>query len=103
MLQPIMLLPAETEENEGEKELVPFASFIAGLTDIWEPMHDPELGLYMFVEDLGLILPCEVRVETDEAGEMMIAGAPPTQHTETSIMPVFHHLRVHIAINEYGT
>ncbi|MGH7596278.1 MAG: hypothetical protein ACREOI_07990 [bacterium] len=94
------------EEDEPEasaleaKALVPFTSFVLAMFDLWEPLRDPETGLQAKVEELTVGLPCEMSVEVDDEGVLAIAGAPPLLRTETSIMPVFHQIRIHLAIDQ---
>jgi hypothetical protein len=52
------------------------------------------------LEALRLALPVELQVVVDEDGRPRIGVAPPTQTTETSILPVFH--RMTIAIERDG-
>ncbi|MCA9707538.1 MAG: hypothetical protein KDK70_16920 [Myxococcales bacterium] len=50
----------------------------------------------MTVESLTLELPLELALDVDERGGLRVRGAPPTQRTETTFMPVQHRLRVRI-------
>jgi hypothetical protein len=47
-----------------------------------------------WVEKLELELPFELDVLVDGGGDVRLAGAPPTQYTETTIMPVFHKIKL---------
>ncbi|HEX6367476.1 MAG TPA: hypothetical protein VF006_01010 [Longimicrobium sp.] len=53
------------------------------------------------MEALRLELPVELQVDVDDDGRPRIGLAPPTQTTETTILPVFH--RMTIAIERDGS
>jgi hypothetical protein len=48
------------------------------------------------LEALRLNLPVELQVEVDGDGRPRIGLAPPTQTTETTILPVFHRMTIAI-------
>jgi hypothetical protein len=48
------------------------------------------------LQALRLDLPVELRVEVDEDGRARIGVSPPTQTTETTILPVFHRMTIAI-------
>jgi hypothetical protein len=48
------------------------------------------------LEALRLNLPVELQVEVDDDGRPRIGVAPPTQTTETTILPVFHRMTIAI-------
>lgn len=50
----------------------------------------------LWVERVSLNLPFELAVATREDGNVQLGGAPPTQHLETTFMPVLHRLRLRI-------
>ena len=49
----------------------------------------------LFLSDLRLELPLELDL-LEEAGRLALDAAPPLQRTETTVMPVWHRLAVHI-------
>ena len=53
----------------------------------------PEPGL--FLSDLRLELPLELDL-LDVGGRVVLDAAPPLQRTETTVMPVWHQVAVHI-------
>lgn len=71
---------------------LPFSRLLGELTDIEGQVSElPEIQA-LLIERVGLDLPVEILVELDEHGFLQILGSPPTQRTETTILPVFHRL-----------
>ncbi len=77
--------------------LMPFATFVQDLADHSLQVADPISGQALTVETMNLNLPIEIRVEVDDAGAVTLKGSPPTQRTETTILPVFHQIQLRIA------
>jgi hypothetical protein len=72
--------------------LQPFEAVFTGVADLDAGLLDPELELGMRLERAAIDTPIELDVLVDEDGGVSIVGAPPTQHVETTYMPVFHHI-----------
>jgi hypothetical protein len=53
---------------------------------------DPEMGFGMRLARAAIDTPIELDVLVGDDGGVSIVGAPPTQHVETTYMPVFHHI-----------
>ena len=81
--------------------LHPFARIFEGLADLDAHMADDDLGLglAMHMERADLDLPVELDAEVAEDGAVSLTSAPPTQHVETTYMPVFHRLRLVVAVD----
>ena len=50
-------------------------------------------------ETITIELPIEVEL-SEEGSELALRASPPTQYTQTSVMPVFHALRVRVVRTE---
>jgi hypothetical protein len=72
--------------------LQPFEAVFTGIADFDAGLLDPELGLGMRLERAAIDTPIELDVLVDDDGRVSIVAAPPTQHVETTYMPVFHHI-----------
>ena len=50
------------------------------------------------MSSIELDLPLELDVESDDAAGLVhaVRASPPTQHVRTTVMPVFHRLRVRV-------
>lgn len=58
------------------------------------------IGGDIVVEQIRCELPFEMAEGMTETGELWLAGAPPTQSLETTVMPVWHRLQFRIERDE---
>lgn len=97
---------------DDEDALPPLAEVVASLVPVFgdeanEVNEDHEAELLppvavapLRLEQITLAFPLELEAHT-AAGRLVALGAsPPTQYTETTIMPVFHHLRLTIGVDD---
>jgi len=90
-------------DSASSDALPPFAALIAALGDVDEADEDEYAearARIMDVDRITLTLAIEMSVEPAEAGSLRVRGSTPTQWTETSVMPVFHKLTMHIEHSE---
>ncbi|MBD2206940.1 hypothetical protein H6G33_31185 [Calothrix sp. FACHB-1219] len=85
---------------DDDTPLNPFGELIAQLTDYEPQTYDPETGLTMSIEQITIQMPIEMRIETQENGEVTVKSSAPTQNIETTIMPVFHRLQLRVVTND---
>ena len=83
--------PTTTDDDR----YVPVSELVAGLVVDDGEAIDEDVGLAVTLEKIATDFPIELRIEHGETG-LRIVTAPPTQHVETSILPVWHQLRVTI-------
>ncbi|UEM21763.1 hypothetical protein JL100_003070 [Skermanella mucosa] len=74
--------------------LAPFGDFAADLAVFAETLEDADAGVSLAVESMTIDLPVELEVLVDDDGRVRLGGEPPTQVTATSVMPVFHRMRI---------
>lgn len=73
------------------------------LTPHIEVVKDPlnsEQYLGMYIETLTLDLPIEIQTLRNEANELELGVAPPTQWIETTVQPVLHRVRVTLELDD---
>lgn len=90
-------------DSASSDALPPFAALVAALGDVDEADEDEYAearARIMDVDRITLTLAIEMSVEPAEAGSLRVRGSTPTQWTETSVMPVFHKLTMHIEHSE---
>jgi hypothetical protein len=75
----------------------PFHQLIWELVDTEMAIADPTSGMVQIVEQVEIDMPVEIRVEVNEQGQVKLTGSPPTQRTETTILPVFHQMKIRIS------
>lgn len=74
--------------------LAPFGDFAADLAVFAETLEDADAGVSLAVDGMTIDLPVELEVLVDGDGRVRLGGEPPTQFTATSVMPVFHRMRI---------
>jgi hypothetical protein len=82
--------------------LQPFEMVFAGVADLDPCLVAPGLEMGMRMERAAIDTPIELDVLVDEDGAVSIVGAPPTQHIETTYMPVFHQIDVVVTADGDG-
>lgn len=86
----------QNSENPVDEVLMQFSEMIDILSDYEKQRVDPETGQVMTIEEIKLNYPIELKVTTDSEEKVTIKSSPPTQRTETTILPVFHQIKMRI-------
>lgn len=80
---------------------MPIAELIQEFMSVQTQIVDPVTGYAMTVEEMKLDLPIELKVAVAGDRVTHVKASPPTQLFETTVMPVFHRLRLRV-VREYG-
>jgi hypothetical protein len=83
--------------------LPPLAGMLLGLAVLdeeGEVMSELESPGAATIERIIIAFPAELDVWTAEGEVTALGASPPTQYTETTIMPVFHHLRLTLGVHD---
>ena len=82
-------------ENE---DFIPLSEFIdeMGSVDYFIQEQFADTAVSMSVEKLQAESPCQLLIEVDERNKIRIGAIPPMYYVETTIMPVFHNIRLTI-------
>lgn len=99
-VQPDAITPTNPVNNDSL--LMPFSQLIHDLVDYNKNLEDPLSGQVMTVEQVKLNMPVEINIAVDDQGKVTLNGSPPTQRTETTILPVFHQLKLRVVRDEDG-
>lgn len=92
---------AVVADHARDFALPDLGDFVAGLVELEEP-DVPEGAVVPTVESITIELPIELTLESAAGGELKTRCGPPTQYTSTSVMPVFHQLRMRIVPHDGG-
>jgi hypothetical protein len=76
--------------------LMPFAQLVDELTSYEKQIGDPQIGCVMHLEQVTVDMPIELKVVVNHDGTVNVKGSPPTQLVKTTVMPVFHHMRLRV-------
>jgi hypothetical protein len=74
----------------------PIAQFVEELAHYDKQIVDPETGYAMTLEQVTVDMPIELKVAVNPDGTVKLISSPPTQLVQTTIMPVFHHMRLRV-------
>ncbi|EKU98900.1 hypothetical protein Lepto7375DRAFT_8233 [Leptolyngbya sp. PCC 7375] len=88
--------PLAQEQFEELDPLLPMAELVHTLTDYEKQRVNPETGQVLTVEEIKVDMPIELRVTVDDAGQVTLKGAAPTQRTATTVLPMFHRMQLRI-------
>jgi hypothetical protein len=89
-------LHVEPAYADEELDLPPLGEFVAELSQAGAAM---EAGFH--IDGLEVDLPVELELYGD-GDHMTLSAGPPMQRTATTVMPVFHRLRISIEASENG-
>lgn len=89
-------------EHEAEDALPSLAAMIGALLSQEDDDVEPEVEGSPFIESMTIELPVELALEAGESDALATRCSPPTQYTKTSVMPVFHKLRVRVVRSNGG-
>jgi hypothetical protein len=76
--------------------LMPFADLVQELTDYEKQQVDPTTGFAMTIEQVTVDMPVELKIEANPDGTVQTKGCPPTQSVQTTVMPVFHQVKLRV-------
>lgn len=86
-----------------ENGLPRFSDFVIGLMESANQQeYQTETGIErqtMRVEELRVDMPFELDLHVD-GDKVQLLASPPTQRTETTVMPVFHQVRLTVRCDE---
>lgn len=89
--------PLISDEYDGP--LLPLANLINIIGD-QDPTQidavDTITGVRTSILELEFESPVEFRLRLRANGELDVRAGPPTQHMETTVFPVLHHMKVHL-------
>lgn len=92
-------MPAPTSQPNQHSIHSPLAEVVEQLTGWEDLLISPDSDRTMHVESIDVEMPLELRVNADETGRVSLNASAPTQATETTVMPVFHRLKLHLTID----
>jgi hypothetical protein len=89
-------VPYEIDPADRLPSLGTFLGELAGAACA-EPAESGDT--FLFVSEIGLALPFELDL-LEEGGMWQLDASPPTQKIETTIMPVWHRVRIRVRVDD---
>ncbi|MBI1240816.1 hypothetical protein [Umezakia ovalisporum] len=87
-------------EKDPNDILIPFAEMLQQLVDYGETLEDPFSNQAMMIEKVKVEMPVEIKVLVEDDGATTLKSNAPTQNSETTIMPVFHRMRLTVELSD---
>lgn len=81
--------------------LMPFSELVLELTSYEKQLIDPVSGFAMTIEQVTVDMPIELKINVNQDGTVNLKASPPTQLVKTTVMPVFHQMKLR-AIRDDG-
>jgi len=76
--------------------LMPFSDLVLELTSYEKQLIDPISGYTMTIEQVTVDMPVELKINVNKDGTVNLNASPPTQLVKTTVMPVFHQLKLRV-------
>lgn len=73
--------------------------FITEMTDLEAYMLSPDQDFAMKVKSIFIDMPLQLDLHVQEDGQVKLGSSPPLYYVETTVMPVFHQIKVNIEID----
>ncbi len=83
-----------------DEAMLEMSELVAEMTDIDGYIEDIEMGTSMSLEYVEMDMPVQLDIDVLEDGSLSLGGAPPLYYVATTILPVFHQLKVKISVTE---
>jgi hypothetical protein len=83
-----------------DEAFMPFQQLLERMLSFGGEIVDEETGIRFYVHECAVESPVELDVVRDEQGRLQIGSIPPLYSVDTSIRPVFHHLRFSARLSE---
>lgn len=90
--------PHEIDPADRLPSIAEFLGELAGAVSADDDVDVAEQEA-VFVSEIKLDLPFELNL-LEESGAWQLDAAPPTQKIETTVMPVWHRVRLTVAVND---
>lgn len=96
--------PGETPVTDTpgviDEAMLEMSEFVAQMTAVDGYLFDEEWQVATRLEDVEMSIPVQLDLHVADDGLVTIGGSPPLFYINTTVMPVFHQLRVTISVNE---
>lgn len=97
------------EEPEGTEEagqqstideaMLEIGDFVGQMSEIDGYLFSGEEQFNLYAERISLDMPVQLDIKVTDTGIVKIGSSPPLYYVETSIMPVFHQIRINMESN----
>ena len=82
-----------------DEAFLPLAELVPGLLPVLPDLYDAESGTRSRITGYDVTTPIELSIDVAADGTVALGGVPPLYHVSTSLLPVFHSIRL-VAVQE---
>lgn len=84
------------DRKEVDEAMLEMGEFVYEMSDIDGYLTSEEAEFALKMEHVELDMPIQLDVKVAEDGTVKIGSSPPLYYVETTVMPVFHQMKIHI-------
>lgn len=92
--------PATDRVGVIDEAMVEMSEFISQMTEVDGYLFDEEWQTATRLENVEMEIPIQLDLHVSDNGLVTIGSSPPLFYVDTTVMPVFHQLKVTISVNE---
>ncbi|ELR72568.1 hypothetical protein C900_01242 [Fulvivirga imtechensis AK7] len=82
-----------------DEDMLEMGDFVSEMSDIEGYLISEEEEMVMRAESVSLDFPMQLDIRVLESGEIKIGSSPPLYYVDTTIMPVFHQMKLNITVD----
>lgn len=79
-----------------DEAFLEISDFVQELADMEGQVGSEAIGVSMEIEKATMELPVELDIQVDDQGKVYLGAIPPMYYVETTIMPVFHQIKLKV-------
>ena len=83
-----------------DEAMLEMGEFIVQMSDFNGHLFDPDSLTSFQLEEVDLSMPVQLDLLVQDDGAVTLGGSPPLYYADTTILPVFHQLKVKIRVTE---
>ena len=83
-----------------DEAMLEMGEFIVQVSDFEGHLFDPDSLTSFQLEEVDLSMPVQLDLLVQDDGEVTLGSSPPLYYADTTIMPVFHQMKVKIRVTK---
>jgi hypothetical protein len=86
--------------DEIDEAMLEMRDFVAQMADVEGYLYEPEMLASVQLKSVDLSMPMQLDLHVRKDGSLSLGGSPPLYYADTTIMPVFHQIKIKIELTE---
>ncbi|UII31262.1 hypothetical protein LVD17_23505 [Fulvivirga ulvae] len=88
------------DDQKVDEAMLELGDFVYEMSDIDGYLTSTEAEFALKMENVELDIPVQLDIRVAPDGTVQIGGSPPLYYVETTVMPVFHQMKINIERNK---